>query len=151
MPSSAAVPAEREVLFAFVLPDHRGRRVDIDSFRQRRNLVLCFLQKVTHRGEALLREMAAAAGGIAAEEGVVFAVVAGTAGEAAELRRRLKLPFPVLADEGGRTVRRFCADTVSLYVADRFREVFAARHGEEQLSRDEILEWLAHINRQCPE
>jgi peroxiredoxin len=144
-------PGERDLLRPFVLPDDRGRKVDIEKFRGERNLVLFVVKDLDPETETLLGELAAAAEELAAAEAVVVPVIRGGVEEAATLRKRLRLPFAVLAGAGGEVVASLCGNGASVYVADRFREVFTVRHGGRLLSRDEILEWLAHINRQCPE
>ena len=151
MGSPNQLPQERTILKPFILPDEQGRKVNLESFRQQRNLVLVVLNRITPHVEALLGQFAASQEALIAEEGMVLVVVHGGVSEAELLRRRLSFPFPVLADETGEVVESLCADDCSVYVADRFREVFAARHAPPLLSCDEILEWLAHINRQCPE
>jgi peroxiredoxin len=144
------LPAERSVLQPFALPDEQGKNIDLETFRQQRNLVLLFLKDGT-AADTLLLELAKAPGELVAEDATTLVILQGNREEAMMLQERLRLPFPVLTDESGGVVGRFCGDAASLYVTDRFREVFAVRTGEKLLSREEILEWLAHINRQCPE
>ncbi len=144
-------PIEREILRPFALPDEQSRMVDLEDFRQSRNLVLVFVKEVVPAAERLLGELATAAEAVAAEEGVVLAVLSGKKQEAASLRERLGLPFKVLADEGGKVVDSFCGAGLAIYVTDRFREVFAVGRDDRMLSGDEVRKWLAHINRQCPE
>ena len=144
-------PEVRDIVRSFVLPDERGERVDLESFRQQRNLVLLFIGEIGPAADSMLRGLATVSEALAAEDAVVLAVVRGSRREASLLRERLASPFPVLADETGEVVGSFCSDSLSIYITDRFREIFAVHHGDQQVSPDGILEWLAHINRQCPE
>ena len=145
------LPQERSILKPFILPDEQGQMINLESFRQQRNLVLVVTNRITPNVEAFLRELAASPEALIAEEGMVLVVVRDGVKEAESLHRRLSLPFRVLADKTGEVVDSLCGDDCSVYVTDRFREVFAARHAPPLLSSDEVLEWLAHINRQCPE
>lgn len=151
MESTAYLPGERSILPPFSLPDEQGRMVDVEKYRQQRNLVIILAPAVTPGVEELLEGLATAAGTLAAEEAVVLTVIQGSTTEGAKLKNRLDYPYPLLLDEGGDLVRRFSGATASVYITDRFREIFAVRHGDHLFSRDEVLEWLAHINRQCPE
>lgn len=151
MEHSPALPRERAILPPFVLPDEQGRMVDVEAFRQRRNLVVIVSVAITAELETLLRALSKKSADLANEEAVVVSVIQGGRGKAAEVKKALGLSFPVLADEGGELVKRFSGNGPSIYVTDRYREIFAVRHGEGIFSADEVLQWLAHINRQCPE
>jgi peroxiredoxin len=152
MEAVTVAPGEGALLSLFALPDDSGRIVDIGNFRQRRNMVLCFCRTLSPETLGILKEMAAAASGIAAEEGVAIAVVSGGPGEARKLRKELGLPFPVLADEKGKIQERFCPREVALYVTDRFGEIFLVRHGRDALVTGQfIVDRLNFIERQCPE
>ncbi|MBT1070934.1 hypothetical protein [Pelotalea chapellei] len=80
-----------------------------------------------------------------------MAVLHGDQKESSRLRERLQLPFPVLSDQKGEVVASFAGGGTAVYITDRFREIFAHCHDDKLFSSDEVLEWLAHINRQCPE
>lgn len=149
--TAGAFPAERTVLRPFTLPDQRGRLLDLGRFRQQRNLVLLFLNKVTPVAESLLQGLGEKQAALAEEEAVVVAILHGSPKLAGQLRERLQIPFPVLADEAGELVSSFAGPNAALYVTDRFREIFACCHDDRLFTPDEVLEWLAHINRQCPE
>lgn len=144
-------PNERTIFPAFSLPDDQGRKLDVESFRQQRNLVLLFAPAISSQLENLLTGLAESASALANEDAVVLTVVHCNQMEAAGLKKRLSYPFAILADEGCQVIDRFCGTVASIYITDRFREIFAVRHGERTFSPDEVLEWLAHINRQCPE
>jgi peroxiredoxin len=79
--------------------------------------------------------------------------------QAAETKQRLKLPYPVLADEDGRIHSEVGAvnprgSAAAVYVTDRFGEVFGlyrTRDGQALPKVAEILSWLEFVNSQCPE
>ena len=151
MAGSSRIPAVRDILRPFVLPDEHGKMMDLEQFRQQRNLVLLFCRLPDVAAEHLMEELAAASEAVKAEVGEVLVVVHDSRENAGLLRRRLQLPFPVLADEAGSVLDCFCNDVACLYITDRYREIFAVGQGSALFSVDEVLEWLAHINRQCPE
>ena len=144
------LPRERTILPPFVLPDEKGLMVDVESFRQRRNLIVVITADITPELEKFLQSLSTQVCELADEEAVVVTVVQGGRGKAAEVKHMLGLSFTILTDERGDLVRRLAGSGPSVYVTDRFREIFAVRHGGI-FSIDEVLEWLAHINRQCPE
>lgn len=152
MDAATAAPREGALLAHFVLPDESGKDVDLEQFRDRRNLVLCFCRTLTDDGKGILGELADSAAAIAAEEGEVLAVVSGSPGDAKRVREDLGLPFPVLADAEGITLDRFCPGDVALYVTDRFREIFLVLHGQEACVPGQyVVDRLSFIERQCPE
>ncbi|MBE0596343.1 MAG: redoxin domain-containing protein, partial [Desulfuromonadales bacterium] len=132
------------------LPEAGGETVGTADYRGRRNLALL----LTHPPgcapcEAKLRELAAGYGELTAGVAEVLAVVPAPVAAAREMKERLGLPFPVLADP-----EHSLGEEGWLVVADRFGEVFASgRAGERHLipSVGEIAEELAFIEVQCPE
>jgi len=149
MQKAMHLPVVRDILPPFVLPDEWGNLVDLERFRQQRNLVLIFVRNILPATESVLRELAAVPETLAEEEGEVL-VIARNQEEAANLRRHTGSSLTILIDEAGAVVDAYCPADFSVYITDRFREIFTAHH-REQLSCEQILEWLAHINRQCPE
>lgn len=148
---SGTLPVEREIFRAFILPDDQGRRVDLEDFRGKNNLVLVLVREMSQTAESLLSDLSEAHPALLAEEAAVVPIIDGTEADARSLRERLGLQFPVLYDEEGTVMESFCGDNSAIYITDRFREIFAARSDDAMLSATEILEWLAHVNRQCPE
>lgn len=132
------------------LPATGGGSVRLDLHRGRRNLVLFLTHPSGCAGcEEKLRELAAGRAELAAEAAELLAVVPGAEPEAAELKGRLGLPFPVLADAAGSL-----GNEGTLVVADRFGEIFACTRAGQQHelpSIPEIVEELAFIGVQCPE
>jgi peroxiredoxin len=139
------------MLSAVYLPEASGQPIGIGDYRRRRSLVLFRIHAAGCGDcEARLRELAAAYHDLAAEKAEVLAIVPGSREEAALLKERLGLPFPVLADTDGWLAESGAA----LAVADRFGEIYTAAHageGHELPALAAILEWLAFINLQCPE
>ncbi len=124
------------------------------DYRQRRNLVLVFLGEPADRSSLpVLRDLAGHYAAFQSATAEVLVVVRGPAGDADALRRRLRLPFPVLADPAGAAHQVFGARP-AVFVADRFGEIY---HAERLTGRAdhpaarELLEWLDYIEMQCPE
>ncbi|WP_243373651.1 hypothetical protein [Geotalea sp. SG265] len=149
MENRPILPEERSILSSFILPDGKGEMVDVERFRQQRNLVVVFLPSPDAALEGFLQKLSAAGDRLAYEEAVV--VVVHEKKEDLVRLKELGSAFILLADEGGTVIRRCSGPDVSVYITDRFREVFAVRRGKSVFSVDEVLEWLVHINRQCPE
>jgi peroxiredoxin len=139
------------MLSAVYLPEASGRPIGIGDYRRRRSLVLFRIHAgVCGDCESRLRELAAAYHDLAAEKAEVLAIVPGSQEEAAVLKERLALPFPVLADTDGWLAENGAA----LAIADRYGEIYSAAdagEGHELPELSAILEWLAFINLQCPE
>lgn len=136
------------------LKEALGKEVRTGDYRGRCNLVL-FLSHSPgcDRCEELLRELAAGYGGLVAAEAEVLAIVPASPEEAAGLKQRLGLPFPVLTDAGGDSARQL-GGAPAVIVADRFAEVFTvdrAGEGHRLMSVWEIADWLEFIEVQCPE
>lgn len=140
------------------LASSEGRRVALTDYRGRRNLVVVFVGEM--KGEVareLLADLARHNAAFAEEEAQVLAVARASGQEAEEIKGRLALPFPVLADEEGEAHRACGARTLGemvTCVTDRFGEIFAVyRSGEGQPrpTAEELLAWLRFIGIQCPE
>jgi peroxiredoxin len=132
------------------LPEASGRMVRYGDFRGRRNLVV-FLGHPPgcEACEGMLRELAAGYGELIAEEAEVLAILQVNQEEAAGLKARLDLPFPLLTDAGG-----ILGGGPAIAVVDRYGEVFTsvrADDGHLFPSMKYILEWLGFIEVQCPE
>jgi peroxiredoxin len=104
----------------------------------------------------LLLEIARQYDEIKHEDTEVLLVVRLSVERSAELKKQLKLPYPVLVDEDGHAhegVRATGRDVPAIYVTDRFGEIFGAyRINEGGLPEvSEILKCLEFVNSQCPE
>lgn len=137
-------------LLDLTLPEALGAVVRLSDFRGRRNLVLFW----THPAgcapcESLLRELSDNLSQLQSEDAEVLAIVPGSPARTAELKARLAISFPLLVAAEEPT----CGQ-VSMLVADRFGEIFAAARADEAdqlLGGAQLAEELAFIQLQCPE
>ena len=141
------------------LPLASGGSLSIDSLRVRFDLVILMLGAgaIDPAAARLLDELAPARSAIEAEEGRVLAVRVSDQGAAFNDWR---WPFPLLLDAGGRFHARVGAvdaagePRASLFVTDRYREIYIATHpGQADWpgTADDVLQWLTFVNIQCPE
>lgn len=146
----------------FALPSGFGRRVAIDYYRSRLNVVLCFLDDADSEGTTrALQALAEQRPRYQREEAEVLAVLPVPIEAVTELQQSLKLPYPLLADPEGGTRCRFEALLTEappggtlVFVLDRFNAPFAVLGGaplDDPALQREILEWLAFVGLQCPE
>ncbi len=153
------LPSKGHRLREFELRSAAARVIHLSDYRHRANLVLIASD---HRSETLklLSDIAARYSEIKNEEAEVLVIIRMSRPEAAEVKNRLRLPCPVLADDDGAVHRQLGAldsqggDFAAVYVTDRFGEVFGAYRtsaGQPLPSIAEILSWLEFINAQCPE
>ncbi len=151
---SEGPPRRGELMRDFVVPAASGERVQLSSYRGRKNLIVVF---AGNDERPLLRALADRQYSLASENAGVLAIVAGRQADAAELQRAL--PFLVAADPDARIhtamgALKDGAPAPALYVTDRFGEVFAAfrtAEGKALPDADEIVDWLGFVNRQCEE
>lgn len=153
------LPSKGRQLHDFELTSALGVHIQLSDYRGRSNLVLIFADD-QQSTMTLLSDTASQYTQIKNEEAEVLAVVQLTREQAAETKQRLKLPYPVLADEDGRIHREVGAVSLqgsvaaAVYVTDRFGEVFGlyrTRDGQALPKVAEILSWLEFVNSQCPE
>lgn len=157
MPSPAA---RRGELFPGVtLPDLAGAGIPLESYRGQANLVVIFTggSLDNDRVTALLEGLAARTEALTYEAAQVFVVVPWSR---SPVPRRRRWGFPALVDDGAHLhLRMGAADPAgrpapAVLVTDRFREIFAAYlpgRGSPLPGANDVLEWLAFINIQCPE
>jgi peroxiredoxin len=139
----------------FYLPSTAGGRSGPASLRSKYNMVLAFVD-ATAEGEAYSQSLAGVYQDVLYAEARVIAVVPLPLPDASALSSRLKLPFALLADEGGETTRRMLGseNASALCVADRFGQVhyLALAHTAAALPPIKAaLDWLDFIQVQCPE
>jgi peroxiredoxin len=139
----------------FVLPSTAGGTSGPGALRSKYNAVLAFLA-AGPEAEEFLRGLAEVHAEIQASQARLLVVVPLSLEEAGELARKLALPFPLLADEGGKTTRRMLgeANHAALCVTDRYGQVFSLEVGmvpSELPPPRSILDWLEFILIQCPE
>lgn len=141
------------------LPLGSGGSLSIDSLRVRFDLVILMLGAgaIDPAAARLLDELARDRSAIEGEEGRVLAVRATDRSFAPDDWR---WPFPVLLDANARLHARVGAvdaagyPMTSLYVTDRYREIYAATHPGQPdwpTTADDVLQWLTFVNIQCPE
>ena len=139
----------------FVLPSTAGGTSGPGALRSKYNAVLAFLDDGSE-GEEFLRGLAGVYAEVLASQARLLVVVPLSPEGAGALAGRLALPFPLLADEGGKTTRRMLgeANRAALCVTDRYGQVFSLEVGltpSELPPPRSILDWLEFILIQCPE
>ncbi len=153
------LPSKGRLLHDFDLVSAAGQRIWLSDYRSRLNLVLIFADDRAETSK-LLFETARQHAQIREEQGEVLAVVQQSQEQAAQTKRELALPYPVLVDESGELHRQMGATNsrgptaAAVYVTDRFGEVFGlyrTRDGQALPAVADILNWLEFINSQCPE
>ncbi|MDQ3705950.1 MAG: redoxin domain-containing protein [Chloroflexota bacterium] len=139
----------------FALPSTAGGTSGPGALRSKYNAVLAFLD-AGPQAEEFLCGLAAPYPEILASQARLLVVVPLTLEEADELVRKLSLPFPLLADDGGKTTRRMLGESnrAALCVTDRYGQVFSLEVGtstSELPPPRSAFDWLEFILIQCPE
>jgi peroxiredoxin len=138
-----------------------GRPVRISDYRQRKNLVLLFMDGAGLGARRLLRGLAFRHEELVREDTEVMAVSLGPEG-IPELPEPFAggPPFRVLADDEGGAHRAVGAsprdgeEGTSLFILDRYGQIFAAYGpgGRAPIPPlGEILDWVRFIESECPE
>jgi peroxiredoxin len=146
----------------FTLLSAEGQPVRTLDYHRLRSLVLVFAGEYDASASFRLpAELAAHYPEIARQGAGVLAVVRGTPAEAARVKERQALPFPVLADEDARVHRTYGAVTPdgrtadkAAFVAGRFGKLYLssrAGDGPPLPSAAGILGILRFIEARCPE
>jgi peroxiredoxin len=157
----ARFPTRGHLMSDFRLSCCDGKQISLYDYRGRSSIVLFFAANPEAcEEEALLSCLVRHYGEIRDQDSEVLLVLGSSRDRAEQVKRRMKAPFPVLADEDmrvHRAVGAFGAQAVpapALYVTDRFMEVHAAWRlgtGDSLPSADEVLSWLAYLDSVCPE
>ncbi|MEA2574923.1 MAG: hypothetical protein QOH93_2221 [Chloroflexia bacterium] len=139
----------------FVLPSTAGGTSGPGALRSKYNAVLVFLE-AGPEAEEFLGGLADIHAEILASQARVLVVVPLSLEDAGELVRKFSLPFPLLADEHGKTTLRMLGERhrAALCVTDRFGQVFSLEVGRStsQLPPPRsVMDWLEFILIQCPE
>jgi peroxiredoxin len=151
------LPSKGYRLYDFELPSALGKKIHLSDYRGRLNLVLMFADNSSEETTKLLVELARQYGEIKREDTEVLVVIRLSLERSAELKKRLKLPYPILVDEDGHVheaVRATGRGVPAIYITDRFGEVFGIYRtceSERLPEVSEILNWLEFVNSQCPE
>lgn len=141
------------------LPLANGGSLSIDSLRVRYDLVILMLGAgaIVPAAARLLDQLAQGRDAIAGEDGRVLGVLVADRSSA---QGEWRWPFPLLLDANARLHTRVGAldsngqPATSLYVTDRYREIYAAIRPEQTdwpAALEDVLKWLTFVNIQCPE
>jgi peroxiredoxin len=163
IPSIASIVPEQEApklreggsVPLFYLPAVGGGQSGPAALRSKYNMVLAFVEG-SAEGESYLESLVAAYRDIQDSQAKLIAVVPLPLQDAAKLAERLKLPYALLADEGGATTKRMLggSNRAALCVADRYGQTFYVEFAPKSASLPSIqsaLSWLEYIQIQCPE
>ncbi|HEX9987533.1 MAG TPA: redoxin domain-containing protein [Chloroflexia bacterium] len=156
-----AWPVAENFIADFSLPSAEERMIQTSDYRGLGSLVLLFVGECSPRTSCrLLVDLARHYTEIARESAEVLVVVRGTPVEAAQIKERDGLPFPVLADEDGQVHQDYGAVAQdgrsvcdAVYVAGRFGKLYLASRagdGPPLPSAAGILGTLRFIEARCP-
>ncbi len=163
-----AWPVAEKFMPDFKLPSTEGQPVwtsdyhDHDQDHNRLSLILLFLGDYRRENlSSLLSDLSGHYTTIVNECAEVLVVVRGTSDEAAQIKWRGDLPFPVLADEDGQVHRIYGAMTLdgrsaseAVYVAGPLGELYLssrASDGPPLPTAAGILGSLDFLESRCPE
>lgn len=145
----------------FILPSLDGKQVSPRNYRQRSNLVLCYLDLDRCADcTGFLKEMADNYHVYVELETEILVVAPQSISDLQGRLGSMGLPFPVMSDEGGDVGRvyldgRFQEKPVGcVFVTDRFgalREEIVAKTDSDLPNQASILDWLNLIEMECPE
>jgi peroxiredoxin len=139
----------------FYLPAVGGGQSGPASLRSKYNMVLVFVEGGA-AGEAYLAALAAAYPDIQANQAKAIGVVPTSLEAATALSDNLKLPYTLLAAEGGAATSRVLGEGnhAALCVADRYGQAYYVNLFPDTASLPSVqtaLDWLDFIQIQCPE
>jgi peroxiredoxin len=144
-----------------ILEDERGRTVRIQSYRQRKNLVLVFSgEPITSKFQQMLEAITKRFSDFEFDKAKVLAILAGSRRDLAKLKAGQDYPFQLLVDVGGEAHREAGAIDASgrpeftVVVMDRYCEVYALYRVDANTPRpavQSLIEWLEYIELQCDE
>ena len=150
-----------DMLPEFHLPAAGGRAVQLWDYKQHKQLILLALHAPACLDcRQLLKSFAGSYAAFREEETEVLALFPAPLAAVEQAQQELRLPFPLLADEGGEALRRLAPrdeagnPSLALLVADRFGALYArytAGTTDGLPSPDLVLRDLEYIEIQCPE
>jgi peroxiredoxin len=142
----------------FSLPSSRGVTLGPKQYRQRKHLVLLCLDPETADGRAYLTALADLYPEFQEMDAEVLALVSVAPAGLPALAVDLRLPFPVLADDGSARARLLPPDApataVAAFVADRYGvlvHVAGAPSAAQLEPPEEVLAWARFVGMQCSE
>jgi AhpC/TSA family len=150
----------RQIIPALNLHTPDGRTVRAWDFKQKKNLVIVFLDLECAPCEEFFRALAARAGELREKEAVALGAFLSPLPE----RLSHSLPEEIIAgaDISGRGASAYLGDDAfasrglartGVFVVDRYGELFAqwVSPGHKFPTPEEILSWLDHIGMACDE
>ncbi|MFQ5708644.1 MAG: peroxiredoxin family protein [bacterium] len=145
----------------FSLTDLSGQQVDLWNFRQKKNVVLLFVQ---NGPESFLRSVIPSIVNnylaLQRLDTEFLLILSGHLDACSARIEKMHLPFPVLLDIEFRAWPAYLESEApresgfGLFVLDRYGELWAQWHGSSRAdfpALAELLEWLQWIEEQCPE
>ena len=150
-----------DLLPDFNLPCSEGQNIRVSDYRGARNLIVILADDPDSESCLLfLTGLAQHYDEFAQEDTEVLTIVHGSVHEAGQIKRKLDLPFPVLADQDARAYRAAGALTsdgrpaLTIYITDRYNEIqwaYQTDAGDEPPTLKEMLEHVRYLEIRCPE
>jgi peroxiredoxin len=155
-----AMLTPRQMLPPLVARTAEGRVVRAWDFKQKRNLVVVFLDAAAEPARAWLARLSAAAADLAERNATAIVVLA----EPVPASLADRFPGIVLAADPSGRAHRACLgseafgpaglERAGAFVADRYGEIYAAWAGRDVAALpgiEAVLSWLAQIELACEE
>lgn len=156
-----SLPTPGHLMADFTLPSSDGKSMSIYDYRGRSNLVLFFAGSLQDPAEQnLLGDLTQHCDEIREADSQVVAILTSVVDQAAQNRRNMHLPFPVLVDADMHIHHAVGASGAqgvpapAVYITDRFLEIYAVWRmgtGDRLPAVSEVLSWLTYLDNQCPE
>jgi peroxiredoxin len=152
-----SIPSRGHMMRDFILPSTGGTPVTLYDYRGHAGLVMIFAGDGAQLIEqGLLSAIVGQYAEIREQDTEVLLILTCPLDSSKDVKEQANVPFPVLVDENAKAHRSVGANVadVSIYVTDRFLEVFAGWRvaaGETLPSVSEIVAWITYINSLCPE
>jgi peroxiredoxin len=150
-----------DLLPDFKLPSSEGQDIRASDYRGVCNLIVILTDDPDNESCLLfLTGLAQHYADFVEEDTEVLAIVHGSVHEAGQIKRKLDLPFPVLADQDARAYRASDALTsdgrpvMTVYITDRYNEIqwfYQTSAGDGLPTLKEMLEHVRYLEIRCPE
>jgi peroxiredoxin len=138
----------------FDLPAAGGKRVMTWNYKGQKNLVILFVLSLFGEWQEHLGRLAGAYQQYQDHNAEILVVSQDNVETLDGIAGRLGIPFPLLSDVDGSVTEKYTALTPSVFVIDRYGELYAqstAAMNEEFPDYQRILDGLHLIELQCPE
>lgn len=149
---------ERSIIPEVKIDSVNRGKVDIWSYRQRKNLVIFFSHDLNSCGDAklLLDSVAGNYDNYLANNAEVLWFSPTEPGKLRELSDSMNIKFPLISDTERSVANKFYGDTdhVAAYIADRFGEIskrYAEKEEGELPGQDVLLKYVSYLEARCPE